>query len=184
MRRIFIALKVEPSDKLLSIISSLKKELCKDSIKWTNPANIHVTLAFLGDTEENMINNVRLMLKEKCEGTGKFELVLKGTGLFRNLSDPRIIWTGLVPSEKLVQLNEIVMNGLKEVNIKLEERPYNPHLTIGRIKHINNKEVLKSLIEKFQNSEIQVVPVDEILLYESILLQSGPVYKPIASFRL
>ena len=184
MRRIFIALKVEPSDKLLSIISSLKKVLCKDSIKWTNPANIHVTLAFLGDTEENMINNVRLMLKEKCEGTGKFELVLKGTGLFRNLSDPRIIWTGLVPSEKLVQLNEIVMNGLKEVNIKLEERPYNPHLTIGRIKHINNKEVLKSLIEKFQNSEIQVVPVDEILLYESILLQSGPVYKPIASFRL
>jgi len=184
MRRIFIALKVEPSDKLLSIISSLKKELRKDSIKWTNPANIHVTLAFLGDTEENMINNVKLMLKEKCEGTGKFELVLKGAGLFRNLSDPRIIWTGLVPSEKLLKLNEVVMNGLKGVNIKMEERPYNPHLTLGRIKHVNNKEVLKSLIEQFQNSEIQIVPVAEIVLYESILLQTGPVYKPIASFNL
>ena len=76
------------------------------------------------------------------------------------------------------------MNGLKGVNIKMEERPYNPHLTLGRIKHVNNKEVLKSLIEQFQNSEIQIVPVAEIVLYESILLQTGPVYKPIASFNL
>jgi len=184
MKRIFIALKVEPTDKLLSIISILKQGLCNDSIKWTNPDNIHITLAFLGDTEENMIKDIKLMLKEKCDGTGKFELVLKGAGLFRNLADPRIIWTGLVASEKLLQLNEVVMSGLKELNIKMEERTYNPHLTIGRIKHVNDKEKLKLLIEQLQNSEIQIVPVDEIVLYESILLQTGPVYKPIGAYSL
>ena len=87
-------------------------------------------------------------------------------------------------SEKLLQLNEVVMSGLKELNIKMEERTYNPHLTIGRIKHVNDKEKLKLLIEQLQNSEIQIVPVDEIVLYESILLQTGPVYKPIGAYSL
>ena len=58
------------------------------------------------------------MLKEKCEGSGKFELIIKGSGVFRNLDDPRIIWTGIEPSEKLIQLNAIIMNGLKELDIK------------------------------------------------------------------
>jgi 2'-5' RNA ligase len=184
MKRIFIALKVEAGETLLKMISSLKSGLSKDIIKWTSPDNIHITLAFLGDTEEKMIKAISSMLKEKCNGTGRFELILNGSGIFRNLSDPRIIWTGIEPSEKLMHLNEIIMNGLKELNIKLEERPFNPHLTIGRIKHLNDKQTLKALIEQYQNSEIQIIPVTEVILYESILLQSGPVYKPIARFNL
>jgi RNA 2',3'-cyclic 3'-phosphodiesterase len=184
MKRIFIALKVEVGDTLLMMISSLKSVLSKDIVKWTNPDNIHITLAFLGDTDEKMIKPISSMLKEKCNGSGKFELILKGSGVFRNLSDPRIIWTGIEPSEKLMHLNEIIMNGLKNLAIKMEGRPFNPHLTIGRIKHLNDKETLKALIEQYHNSEIQLIPVNEVILYESTLLQSGPVYKPIAKYNL
>jgi 2'-5' RNA ligase len=184
MKRIFIALKVEAEEPLLMMISSLKSGLSKDIIKWTSPDNIHITLAFLGDTEENMIELISSMLKEKCKGTGRFELILKGSGVFRNFSDPRIIWTGIETSEKLVHLNEIIMNGLKGLNIKLEDRPFNPHLTIGRIKHLNDKETLRVLIEQYQNSELQIIPVPEVILYESVLLHSGAVYKPISRFNL
>lgn len=184
MKRIFIALKVEAGETLLMLISALKAGLSKDNIKWTNPDNIHITLAFLGDTEEGMIKNIIVMLKEKNEGSGKFELLLKGSGVFRNLNDPRIIWTGIEPSQKLLLLNNSIMNGLNGLNIKMEERPFKPHLTLGRIKHINDKEVLNLLIEQYQNSEIQKVPVNEIILYQSILLQTGPVYNPIAKFNL
>ena len=184
MKRIFIALKVEAGETLLFMISSLKSVLIKDTVKWTNPDNIHITLAFLGDTDGKMIKPISSMLKEKCNGSGKFELILKGSGVFRNLSDPRIIWTGIEPSEKLMHLNEIIMNGLKDLSIKMEGRPFNPHLTMGRIKHLNDKETLKAVIEQYQNSEIQLIPVNEVILYESILLQSGPVYKPIAKYNL
>jgi RNA 2',3'-cyclic 3'-phosphodiesterase len=184
MKRIFIALKVEAGETLLMMISSLKSVLSKDIVKWTNPDNIHITLAFLGDTDEKMIKPISSMLKEKCNGSGKFELILKGSGVFRNLSEPRIIWTGIEPSEKLMHLNEIIINGLKDLSIKMEGRPFNPHLTIGRIKHLNDKETLKAVIEQYQNSEIQLIPVNEVILYESILLQSGPVYKPIAKYNL
>jgi 2'-5' RNA ligase len=76
------------------------------------------------------------------------------------------------------------MNGLKELDVIMEFRAFNPHLTIGRIKHLNDKETLKSLIEQFQNSEMQIIPVNEVILYESILLQSGPVYKPLTKINL
>ncbi|MCX6254086.1 MAG: RNA 2',3'-cyclic phosphodiesterase [Bacteroidia bacterium] len=184
MKRIFIALKVEAEESLLKMISSLKSGLSNESIKWTNPNNIHITLAFLGDTEEERIKIISAMLKEKCEGFGKFELIIRGSGVFKNLSDPRVIWTGIDPSGKLAQLNDFIMNGLKSADIKMEGRPFKPHLTLGRIKYLKDLTILKTLMDKFQNSEIQKVPVNEVILYESILLQSGPVYKPLGKYKL
>jgi 2'-5' RNA ligase len=184
MKRIFIAIKVEAASALLGMISSLKSVLQNDNIKWTSIDNIHITLAFLGDTQESLVNEINIMLAEKCPGYGKFNLTLKGCGLFRNFSDPRIIWTGIEPSGRLIELNESIMTGLKMLNIKMEDRPYNPHLTLGRIKLLKNKDVLKSSFDSFQNTVLQIVPVTEIILYESILLQSGPVYNPLAKFSL
>ena len=184
MKRIFIAFKVEAGVTLLGMFSTLKSGLQNDNIKWTSIDNIHITLAFLGDTQENLINDISIMLAEKCRGNGKFSLTLKGCGLFRSLNDPRIIWTGIEPSDRLIQLNKSIMNGLKVLNIKMEDRPYNPHLTLGRIKHLNDKDLLKSLIDRFQNTELQTVPLYEVILYESILLQSGPQYKSLAKFTM
>ena len=184
MKRIFIAVKVEAGETLLSMISSLKNGLSSGNIKWTNPDNIHITLAFLGDTEDHMIINISSMLKQKCEGFGKFELIIKGSGVFKNPDDPRIIWTGIEPSEKLLQLNDYIINGLKEAGIRIESRPFKPHLTLGRIKSLKDREVLTTLIDKYQNKRIQKVQVNEVLLYESILLQTGPLYTVISKFNL
>jgi RNA 2',3'-cyclic 3'-phosphodiesterase len=184
MKRIFIALKIEAGENLLKLISSYRARLNKDHIKWTDTSNIHITIAFLGDTEEKTINAIISMLEEKCKGSGKFELILKGSGIFRNLNDPRIIFTGIEASEKLLQLNNLIMNGLKKLEIKMEDRLFKPHLTIGRIKHLNDTESLKDLIYEFQNYEIQLVPINEVILYESILLSTGPVYKPLRKVKL
>lgn len=184
MKRIFIALKVEAGNTLLNMISALKSGLKNDNIKWTNPDNIHITLAFLGDTDEKLIKPINSMLHNRCREASKFELSIRGAGVFRNMHDPRIIWTGIDPSDELIKLNDVIMNGLKELDIKLEDRPFKPHLTIGRIKHLNNSDKLADLIAQFQYSEIQLVPVNEVILFESILLQSGPVYKPLAKVNL
>ena len=184
MKRIFIALKIEAGENLLKMISSYQARLNKDHIKWMDTTNIHITIAFLGDTEEKTINAIISMLEEKCKGFGKFEMILKGSGIFRNINDPRIIWTGIEPSKKLIQLNNIIMHGLKELEIKMEDRVFKPHLTIGRIKRLYDNESLKALIEEFQNYEIQLVPVNEVILFESILLTAGPVYKSIIKVNL
>jgi RNA 2',3'-cyclic 3'-phosphodiesterase len=180
MKRIFVAVKIEPGEILDSMISSLKSGLGNDSIKWTESSNIHITLVFLGNTEDDLVDKLSSKLKEQCEGLGKFEIVLRGAGVFKSMNDPRVLWAGIEPSPQLLQLNERIKSCINELNIKIEDRPFKPHLTIGRIKNVKNKETLKSLVYKYQNTEFQRIKVNDFILYESILLQRGPLYKEIS----
>ena len=102
MKRIFIAVKVVPDSNFTGHISSVKSRLSGESIKWTDPGNIHITLAFLGNTQEIVIPLIENMLKEKCSDFGSFAVLLSGFGVFKSLRDPRIIWTGIEQSEKLL----------------------------------------------------------------------------------
>jgi RNA 2',3'-cyclic 3'-phosphodiesterase len=184
MKRIFIAFKVEAGETFKEILSSLRSGLGKESIRWINLDNIHITLVFLGNTQESTIDSIISLLREKCKETEEFSILIKGCGVFRKNKDPRILWAGIKPSDRLTQLYDSISDGLKQLNIKVEERPYKPHLTIGRVTHLQDKELLDTLVKKFQYSEIQTVRVNEVILYESVLYQSGPVYIPLEKFRL
>ena len=184
MKRIFIAIKIEPENTFLRIHSSLKAILGNEKINWVDPSNIHLTLAFLGDTEEERIKVAAIMLKQKCTGFGEFEFTLEGTGVFKDLRDPRVIWLGINESDKLTRLYEEIKLGLTDTGFQTEDRPFRPHITIGRIKFIKNTDALKAAIEKYRDSEIQKVTVKEVILFESILKPSGPVYKPAGIFNL
>lgn len=184
MKRIFIAVKVYPEVELLRIISSLQALLGAERIKWVDPANIHLTLSFLGDTEEKRIKILSDMLKEKCTGFHAFNFLLVGTGIFKNYRDPRVIWAGIKSPEKLVMLNNIITEGLKLNGFEIEERDFKPHLTLGRIKSIKDSENLKNVIERYKDHQIQNVKINEVILFESILKQTGPVYKSLGNFAL
>jgi len=180
MKRIFIALKVEPEEPLLLLISLLQNGLKDDRISWTNPNNIHITLAFLGDTENDKVSLISSLLHERCSGYGKFDLILRGAGVFKNMNDPRIIWTGVEAGENLIKLFNLISGCLKDAGIMIEERTFKPHLTMGRIKTLRDKAVLSDILDKYKDHEIQRVPVGEVILYESILLPAGPLYKPLS----
>jgi 2'-5' RNA ligase len=184
MKRVFIAVKVDPGGELLRMFSSLKGSLSTENIKWVDHANIHLTLAFLGDTEDESIKTLAGMLKEKCTGFHEFEFILAGTGVFKNFRDPRVIWVGIHSSEKLLILNDIISDGLRENGFEIDERQFRPHLTLGRIKSVKDTENLKTVLERYKDNQIQIVRVNEVILYESILMQTGPLYKPLGNFAL
>jgi RNA 2',3'-cyclic 3'-phosphodiesterase len=184
MKRIFIAVKIDIGKNLLNMISDLKTGLKNERIKWTEIENFHITLAFLGDTEEDKIKSINKMLKSVCEGSGEFEIIIRGAGVFKNFKDPRVIWTGIEPSGNLNILQESIKSGLRDTGISLEERNFSPHLTLGRIKSILDIEAFKKLIEGYSNLELQNQDVTEVILYESSLFHSGPVYKPLNKFKL
>ncbi len=184
MKRIFIALKIEPDGILLRMITSLRSVFGNERITWVDPANIHLTLAFLGDTEEDRIKAAGITARQNCSGFGEFSFNLSGTGVFKNFREPRIIWVGIEESEKLVQLNDLIMTGLKDTGFRFEDRPFRPHITLGRIKFIKDSELLKSTLERYQDTHFQKVLIKEVILYESILKPTGPVYKPLGRFSL
>jgi RNA 2',3'-cyclic 3'-phosphodiesterase len=184
MKRVFIAVKVDPEGELLRMISSLKALLGSEQIRWVDPALIHQTLAFLGDTEEKRIKILSNMLMEKCTGFHEFEFMLSGVGVFKNYSDPRVIWAGIKSQENLQMLNELIKEGLKENGFEIEDRLFKPHLTLGRIKSVRDTGNLKAILEKYKDVSFQKVMVKEVILFESILMQTGPLYKPIGKYNL
>lgn len=184
MRRIFIAVKLEPEENLTRIISSLKTSLTGENIKWVDSRNLHVTLAFLGESEEYQIANVSNLLQEKCPGSGNFEFIIKGLGVFKNFREPRAIWAGIQLSDKLVRLNELVKIVVKSNGINIENREFKPHLTIGRIKMLKSQTNLNTILEKYHEVEIQKVQVHEVIIFESILKPTGPFYKPVSIIKL
>jgi 2'-5' RNA ligase len=177
-------LKVEPGDTLLRMISSLKSLLGNERINWVDPANIHLTLAFLGDTDEEMIKIADLAVRQQCRGSGVFSFNLSGTGVFRNYRDPKVIWAGIEECRSLARLNNLISTALSDAGFKLEERPFKPHITLGRIKSLKDVKALESAVARYSSTFFQEVAVNEVILFESILKPTGPVYKPLGRFLL
>ncbi len=181
MKRIFVAIKVCPGDLLLKTMVSLKAHFTGNIIKWTDMDNIHITLAFLGDTAENKIPAIITALQRACSLTQKFDIILKSSGLFRNINDPRILWIGIDRSETLIRLNSLIRSGLEETGFNVENSSFSPHITIGRVRRnaATDKDMLSAFLNNYRNIIFQTIKVREVILYESILFQSGPVYKPV-----
>lgn len=184
MKRIFIAVRVNPEENLKKFLFSLRENLSGENIKWTDPAGIHITLAFLGATADERIKQVTQLLNEIGSSVSSFEFLLRGVGVFKSISNPRIIWIGAIEAGELVRLNKAVGEGLIKLGIPVEERAFKPHVTIGRVKEFKDQDKLRNLIEKYRNIEFQKVPVNEVILYESILGGPSAIYKPVYSAAL
>jgi RNA 2',3'-cyclic 3'-phosphodiesterase len=179
MKRTFIAVKIEATDGLKEAIAVMRNGLRAENIKWADLNNLHVTLAFIGDTEKELVKSIGNMLKYELKDFGVIEFNLKGFGLFRNSSNPRIIYSAIENPEMLTKAHEIIKGGLLKLGVTLEEREFNPHLTIGRIKDLVDKNNLLKQVSSYSGKYLQKVNVPEIVYFESVLLPTGPIYKPI-----
>lgn len=110
-----------------------------------------------------------------------FNFKLKGINVFRNIVNPRVLWIGIDNSEYLSQIKNQLDTKLQSIVKFSETGNYNPHLTIGRMKKINNPEILKTLINKYQDHEFCEVNISELLFYESIPGKDGPLYKILSA---
>ena len=184
MKRTFIAIEVKSGERLRETITLLRSEMRDDTIKWVDPGQMHITLAFLGDTGERMIGEVITMLDTDPAGMEEFSFAIHGLGIFRNLSDPRVIWAGIRSADEMGILHHKIRNGLYDLGIRTEERSFRPHLTLGRIKHLRNMQILATILDKFRDTPFQTAEVSEIVFFESILKPSGPEYIRLSAAKL
>ena len=102
-------------------------------IRWVRPANVHLTLKFLGDVAEADLSRVAEVLEKVRERHEPFEVALSGFGAFPSARRARIFWAGIGEgSERLRALARDVDVSLEPLGFEREARPYTPHLTLGR----------------------------------------------------
>jgi 2'-5' RNA ligase len=151
-----------------------------DAVRWARPEVIHLTLQFLGDVAPGQIEAIVGALRGACAGRSPFTFELAGVGVFPNPSRPRVVWAGVVePSGALVALQKGVSQALSPLGFPPEERPFTPHLTIGRTVRDASRRDLAELGDLIARSDVGSagrVAVDHINLMKSDLKPDGAVY--------
>jgi len=184
MKRIFAAIRIIPNEKLLQIYNELKSECRNDKINWVVPQNLHITLKFFGETENDKIHDIISVLSETAKRHTGFSFYLKDVGIFGSHYKPKVIWFGVDGMGELKALANDVLDSLEDLGFERDRQNFVPHLTIGRIKYTDNKELFRKTIERYKSVNIQKQTIDRYYLIESILSSHGPVYKVLESFQL
>ncbi len=182
--RIFIAIEIPPSVK--TALASLQTELRRAAadVGWTKPENMHLTLRFLGEVEEARLGEVSRVCDEAAATVSSFTLRLSGAGVFPNFRQPRVLWAGVAGEiETAAKLQAQLEKVLVARGFPPEDKPFKPHLTIGRVKTPRNARQVAAL------AEIQSLPelafeVSEIVLIKSELHPAGARYTALAKSKL
>ena len=182
--RTFIAVDIKPENDLLQSWDDLKANLCQDKIKWVDNELMHLTLFFLGDTPEVKINGLMQSIDGSLFSIKSFSLIIKGLGCFGNPLSPKVIWAGIEISNNLLKLKECINSAVIPLGFNEEEREFKPHLTLGRVKEMKPSGKFKNSIENYKTKVFQESKVTNVVLYQSILRQNGPIYKPLRIFKL
>jgi len=178
-QRLFIGIKVEPDIVICNLIDRLKNELSGSKIKWTDIENLHLTIRFLGNVERNDFKQIEKTLSEISIGKKEFSFTIKSVGTFGKPM-PKILWLGIEPNKYLTSIYDQITLGLAHLYPDWENKPFSPHLTIGRIKYMPQRQLLTSLVNNYKDYMFQDVKVNEIILFESRLFKSGAIHQVIA----
>ena len=177
--RLFVAISVPP--EVLSILTDIQNRLKKLGLdaKWVKPENIHLTLKFLGSTIQV------LQIKQSLDKvvSNKFVITLHGIKVFPNLKKPRVLSVDVqTPCDPLSQLHKKIELNLAPLGFAPEPRPFNPHLTLARIKSGKNKKLLAQPLDSI--GHIASFKVKSIHLYQSRLTREGATYTVLETFGL
>jgi len=132
--RCFVA--IELSDELKREIAARTEALRKSGAdaKWVRAGNLHLTLKFLGGVPEDKLPEIEAALTKAVSGHAGFTMKLKDVGVFPDRKRPRVVWVGIEDSDALAAVQKGVEAAMADVGFKPEDRPFSPHLTIGRLK--------------------------------------------------
>jgi 2'-5' RNA ligase len=174
--RLFVALDLpqEIKDKLF-----LLKDVNLNGAHWTSSEQWHLTLHFIGETEDDTAIQAAL----STTSARSFSLKLEGIGTFPPKGQPRVLWVGINSPESLKKLYQQVGEALKLTGFQAESRPYHPHITLARFKqNVPSSAAMDGYQDKHNKFITNSFIVDHFSLYESKLERTGAIYRVRAQY--
>ncbi len=173
MIRCFVA--IDLPENVKDEIINIQNQLPAFKGKLTEKENLHMTLKFLAEIDEEKVEEAKKALKKIK--FSKFRAKLGGIGVFSE-DFVKIVWIKL---ENCDDLHNEVDNALSKL-FKKEER-FMSHLTIARVKYIKDKQ---KFLESLKNIKINPLEfeVTKISLKESTLTEKGHVYSDLIEIKL
>jgi len=182
--RAFVALDIdrEVQDDLRRLIRELYNHTA--NVKWVDPSKIHLTLKFFASLPQAHLPALSNALSSVAKKTAPFPLQVRGLGFFARGDQIRTLWCGLSENQgRLATLNKAVEDALVQLGYPREDRPFKPHLTLGRTRKPSREPQLVEALKERMGYEAGVVQADHLVLYSSKLTPTGPIYRVLAQWR-
>ena len=179
--RLFVAVEVAPDVvaavvELIDRLQQRAKKLAPEArLTWVTTERIHVTVRFIGHVENDEVDAIREALALPL-AVPPFDVTIAGAGTFPAKGPPRVVWAGLRNGrDGLGAIEKEVSARLARLGLEPEDRPYNPHLTLARVREAAG---LKSaaLLDGISETTLGISRVRAITLFESRLSPKGPTY--------
>ncbi len=179
--RTFIAVELPPQAREALAQTQVRwRAFAPVTVRWADPQGVHLTLKFLGNITHEQTVNVTAAMERVARGVTPFQLALGAAGAFPNLQRPRVLWMGMIGElETLQALQQRLEEALATLGFPREERPFSPHLTLGRLR--DPRKAVPGLSGALPSA---TWVVDQLILFRSTLLPSGAVYTPLSAVKL
>jgi RNA 2',3'-cyclic 3'-phosphodiesterase len=176
--RTFIAVEIErfTRDRLVGLQERLSAG--GTAAKWVEPSNLHITLLFLGEVDAREVPDVCRAVSEAATDFAPFSLSIVGAGAFPSPRHPRILIAQVAEgAQQLIDLHDAIELRLLDLgSYRREDRPFKPHVTIGRVRGQIEGDALTNALRQFTSWEGGQSHVREVLIMSSELRTEGPEY--------
>lgn len=174
--RAFAAIEIDDAARraLVGALDRLRKT--EAHVAWVPDANLHVSLAFFGDTPRAVVETIGLALDEAAAATEPFAYNVAGVGTFGSPRAPRVIWAGVSPCPPLMALQACLAAGIQALGVTLEEREFRPHITLGRVRSPRGVDRLKRALAELAEQAFGRVAAGSAVLMQSRLNPGGAEY--------
>lgn len=180
--RAFISVDLDREERIADYIAELKN--ADPTLKVVDPGQIHITLKFLGDTDEAKVPPISEAMRAAAEGVPPFDLKLAGSSAFPSKNKIRVIWIGMNDALPLGTMAGRLDEGLAALGIARENRPFAPHVTVARTKVDAPNPAVRQVIDNHAHADFGTHRIDRLLLKKSVLTKCGPQYSTVEEIRL
>jgi len=185
--RVFFAVDLAPElvDRVVDLRDRFATKLGHDGVRWIKRPQIHVTLSFLGEQDEEHVRAAIEAARKIAIDHGRFEISIGGLGAFPDEDRPRVFFlgveTGVLP---LASLANDLAKSLAARGFALDQRGYHPHVTLGRIDARGASNKIRKLILAGGFEALGTTIVDRFALYENRTDASGASYVKLEEIAL
>ncbi len=187
--RAFIAIDISPEirKKLDDVSNQLRGELRDVPVRWVPAENVHLTLKFLGNVSVANLTVLQDILKTEASNHSTFDISIGELGAFPSNRRPRVIWINVQAPSELEAVQRGIESETTRLGYEREDRPFSPHLTIGRVsRNANARQVrrLGEVLDRHTVGFLGAMRVRSIHLYQSDLSPAGAIYSQLFSAEL
>ena len=183
--RTFIAIDIDQEirQRLINFVAQIRENA--PQVRWTSPESWHITLKFLGETDDSRIAKIEGALSQLLFSS--FSIQVSTLGFFPSRKSATVLWAGVNGGNQLQELAGLIESITADMGFERERRRYSSHLTLARANRKGNDQPfgkLQQAIPPDGNDNFGTMTAREYFLYESKLSPKGAQYRKIAGFQL